>query len=281
MRALSLMYHDIMPDSPSERTSTRRITTYSLTDAQFRKHLGSIPPEAPVQTIKDSTAWGATAPVFLTFDDGEVSAITHAAPALEEHNWRGHFFITTNWIGTPGFLDRSQVIELRRRGHVIGSHSCSHPERMSHLSEEELLKEWLESRQVLEEILKEPVLVASVPAGYYSRKVGLSAASAGIKALFTSEPVSTTYHESGCLIVGRYSIQSYMPCNVSGKIADGQRIPRWQQALNWQAKKFVKNLLGESYFKIRPFVLARLGRQVGPASSKSSGLRPMRDRDSH
>jgi peptidoglycan/xylan/chitin deacetylase (PgdA/CDA1 family) len=256
------MYHDVIEDTTSQGSSPRRVTPYSLTYQHFREHLESIRQKTAVQTIQRFRQWEEEIPIFLTFDDGEVSAYTCSVGALEDHNWRGHFFITTDWIGQPGFMDRSQIRELRGRGHVIGSHSCSHPERMSQLSIKELEKEWSTSCEVLNDILAEQVLVASVPAGYYSGKVGKAAAAAGIKVLFTSEPTSMVSVEDGCMILGRYCIQGHMPAQISGAIADGLIWPRWRQAMAWQAKKVVKALTGESYFTLRSYLLARLRPQT-------------------
>ena len=50
---------------------------------------------------------------------------------LERYGWPGYFFVATDWIGRPGFLNAAQFRELDSRGHVIGSHSCSYPERMA------------------------------------------------------------------------------------------------------------------------------------------------------
>lgn len=273
MRAISLMYHDVFENTKPQSLAPSRVTPYSLTYQQFRDHLDSIPQNAAVQTIPSRQQWTKEVPIFLTFDDGEVSAYLRTAAALEDHSWRGHFFVTTDWIGSPGFMNRDQIRELRARGHVIGSHSCSHPERMSHLSSHELLKEWSESCAVLSDILSGRVVVASVPAGYYSRKVGAAAAAAGIEVLFTSEPTSVTSVEDGCLILGRYSIQGHMHARTSGEIADGRIWPRWSQSAVWQAKKAIKAMTGESYFTIRSFLLARLGRQTTDFSNEPEDLK--------
>jgi peptidoglycan/xylan/chitin deacetylase (PgdA/CDA1 family) len=278
MQAISLMYHDVVQDSLSQDTSSRPVTPYSLTYQHFRDHLKSIRPEAAVQTIRGQQRWMEQTPIFLTFDDGETSAYTCAAGTLEARDWRGHFFITTDWIGKPGFMDRGQIRELRARGHVIGSHSCSHPERMSHLGSSELVKEWSASCAVLSDILGERVRVASVPAGFYSSKVGKAAAVAGIEVLFTSEPTTATWVEDGCLILGRYCIQRHMLARISGEIADGVIWPRWSQACAWQIKKAVKALTGESYFTIRSFLLARLRPQASAIPNQPAELKRLPDK---
>ena len=91
----------------------------------------------------------STPPTLLSFDDGGVSAYEHIAPMLESYNWVGCFFITTDRIDTPAFVSREQIRDLHRRGHVIGSHSCSHPKKMSECSREELLEEWQRSLSCL------------------------------------------------------------------------------------------------------------------------------------
>src|SRR5437764_1202238 len=79
--------------------------------------------------------------------------------------------------------------------------------RMSHCSPEQLLLEWEESARVLSNILGDKVRVASVPGGYYSKRVAEAAASSGIEVLFNSEPTSRIKHVKGCMVLGRYSIQ--------------------------------------------------------------------------
>jgi peptidoglycan/xylan/chitin deacetylase (PgdA/CDA1 family) len=259
MQAISIGYHDIIESGPRPADDgSRHSGRYKLDQAHFRAHLDSIWRAAghySVRVIDRKRQWANEVPLFLTFDDGALSSYTCVAGELEKRGWRGHFFVTTDWIGRAGFMDAAQIRSLHARGHVIGSHSCSHPARMSKLNWNELLREWKESCAILSEILQEPVVTASVADGYYSRKVGRAAAEAGIQVLFTSEPSSRTETVDGCLILGRYAIQSHTAADVSGAIAAGQRWPRWRQAMLWQAKKPVKALAGESYFTIRRVLL--------------------------
>lgn len=260
MRAITIGYHDVLAD---QRPAPGAI--YTLDQAHFRNHLLAIERRRPpLRTIQRSCKLGPEVPVFLTFDDGAVGGYTWCAGALEQHEWRGHFFITTDWIGLPGYMDREQIRELHGRGHVIGSHSCSHPERMSYLSTDELVREWKDSCAVLGDILGTAVRVASVPGGYYSRKVALAAAAVGIEVLFNSEPTSATAIVEGCLVLGRYCIQRYTAPEVSGAIAAGHIWPRWQQSALWATKKILKVLAGESYVTVRRQLLSRLMSEESP-----------------
>lgn len=273
MKAISLAYHDVTDDVNGELSGHKAL--YRLDRQDFHNHILSIrqqTEEATVRSIDRFRRWEEGTPVFLTFDDGELGAYRYVADELEQHNWRGHFFITTDWIGRRGFLDRQQIRELRSRGHVVGSHSCSHPARMSHVSWDELMREWLESCAILSDILGEPVRVASVPDGYYSRNVGKTAAAAGIEVLFTSEATAVTSVLDGCLILGRYFIQTHTPPAVSGAIAAGHIWPRWRQTMLWEAKKPVKALTGESYFAIRRYVISQFLSQATRAGNSPQDM---------
>jgi hypothetical protein len=250
----------VINEAPRQPSTAGRVALrYKLDRRDFCNHLRSIRlqvRQVNIQTIDRYRTWKRERPVFLTIDDGAVSGYNTVADELELHDWRGHFFVTTDWIGHPGFLNRWQIRELVARGHVIGSHSCSHPERMSQLGWRELVKEWSQSCEVLSDILGDRVRVASVPGGFYSRKVARAAAAASIEVLFTSEPTAHASVVDGCLVLGRYSIQRHTPFGVSGAIAAGECWPRWEQALSWKAKKAVKSLTGESYLTIRRFLIS-------------------------
>ena len=76
-------------------------------------------------------AWLPGRELFLTFDDGGVSAYAPVAGISRNMPGGGHFFVTTDWIGQPGFLDDRQIRELHSRSHGFGNHSCSHREHMA------------------------------------------------------------------------------------------------------------------------------------------------------
>src|SRR5437588_9028953 len=154
---ISLMYHDIVPDGHADESGFpgRDAARYKITPELFDAHLAAIDP------------WPAAS---ITFDDGGASAL-RVADALERRGRRGWFFITANYIGTPGFVDPPGIRELAGRGHVVGSHSCSHPLRMGHCSWSQLLDEWTRSRALLEDIVGDEVRAASVPGGDFAPQV--------------------------------------------------------------------------------------------------------------
>ena len=165
--------------------------------------------------------------------------------------------MTVDRIGTTGFVDADEIRAVRDMGHVIGSHTCSHPARMSACSWADLVREWQESVDALEEILGEPVRVAAVPGGYYSPKVARTAALAGIEALFTSEPTTSIRRVDGCLLFGRYVIKKNGSAATASELASGARLPRYRQFAAWNAIKAAKIAGGSAYPRIRRLLLDR------------------------
>jgi peptidoglycan/xylan/chitin deacetylase (PgdA/CDA1 family) len=263
VKTLSILYHDVIDrvDYNSSGFPGRTAARYKLAWQEFEEHLQAISDalhSAPVTVFDLQAASGPKPKLLLTFDDGGASA-PRIADTLDRRGWPGHFFVTTDYIGRPAFLDASQIRALRQKGHVIGSHSCSHPRCMSSCSSEQLLNEWRRSTEVLTDILGEQVTVASVPGGYYSDRVAQTAAQAGVKFLFTSEPVSRCHTVAGCWVVGRYGIVRGMSARSSADFATGRFLPCFQQWAFWNLKKLLKSIGGDYYDRFREFSLGNRG----------------------
>lgn len=260
MKAISIMYHDVVERSQWDTSGFpgADAALYKLEREDFAKHLAAIAgsaQEKPASVLEVLANRREKSSFMLTFDDGGVSAYDRVAEMLETKGWRGHFFITSDYIGSSGFLSGDQIRELHQRGHIIGSHSSSHPQRMYRCTVEELLHEWQTSLDCLSQLVGKPVVTASVPGGYFSRKVARAASRAGIKALFTSEPTATCFEVDGCLVIGRYAVQRGMKPETAARLARGDIGPRLRQKLFWNAKKAAKLLGGEYYLKLRQSIL--------------------------
>ena len=275
MRAVTLLYHDVVPAGRWELSGFggADADVYKLDCDAFRRHLMAISQSLhglPITGTELLARPSDDCPFLLTFDDGGVSALLYAADILDEFGWKAHFFVTAGRIGTPGFLDRSQIQELRRRGHVIGSHSFSHPARMARCSIAELDDEWQRSARLLTEILGEPIQVASVPGGYYSREVARAAARAGIRLLFNSEPVTGAHLVDRCLVLGRFTAQRATPAEWSAAIVAGHWQPRIRAYLFWNAKKVAKALGGTMWLRARVLLLERRAKIPPPPTGEDS-----------
>ena len=192
----------------------------------------------------------------LTFDDGGCSAL-EAGAELARRGWRGHFFIATGLIGAPSFLDSAAIKELREMGHVIGSHSSSHPASMPALTDAEILTEWRTSITVLSDLLGEEVHTASVPGGFYTRRVAMAASKAAVRALFTSEPVRRPSWVDDCLVIGRLSIRGRTSPDDAARAVVGDGGPWLRQYAAWNLRKPIKTVFSEGYERARRGILAK------------------------
>lgn len=263
-RAVSLLYHDAVEGGRFADSGFQSADAdlYKFDIEELDRHFAAAEARTDA-TVGNVTTWldgaeGQGAPLFLTFDDGGTSALTLIADRLEKRGWIGHFFVTGDRIGAPGFMNEDQIRQLRDRGHVIGSHSWSHPLLMGKLSRAELDAEWRQSCARLEEILGEPIHTASVPGGFYTRAVAEAAAAAGIRALFTSEPQKKTWMVDGCHVFGRYSLVNTMGAEMSGALSTAAHSPEQRrQYMKWNAKKAAKAVAGGAYLRARAAILAK------------------------
>lgn len=259
MKAISLMYHDVV-ETGAWRTSgfaSADADIYKLDAKSFEEHLQAIDEACQIKPKLVTGAMSDTENLFITFDDGGRGAYLHAAGLLERRGWRGHFFAATDYIDTPTFLSRAEIRELDSRGHIVGSHSASHPLRMAACPPEKLREEWRKSCETLADILGKKTVVASVPGGHFSREVALAASDAGIEILFNSEPVTNINKIADCRVFGRYSIMRKTPAAETAAIASGETAPRLKQYVYWNAKKIAKKIGGEFYLDVRKRILAR------------------------
>jgi peptidoglycan/xylan/chitin deacetylase (PgdA/CDA1 family) len=152
-------------------------------------------------------------------------------------------------------MEPGAVRELHLRGHVVGSHSWSHPARISALRYEEILEEWRRSREALEAILDAPVTTASVPGGFYSDLVGQAASDAGVRILFNSEPVLLPRQLGGLQLLGRFNINRRSKPTTAAGLAQRRAHLRLSQYISWNTKKAGKALVGPLYRRLREGIL--------------------------
>jgi peptidoglycan/xylan/chitin deacetylase (PgdA/CDA1 family) len=263
-RAHVLMYHGIHEDADTlGRAHAGR--SYNVSLAAFRAQMRAIAqnlhvapsvlPQLDHPPLRERS-WA------VTFDDG-LDSVLPAAETLDSQGWRAHFFIVSEWIGKPGFLSPGHLIDLRNRGHIIGSHSLSHPDPMSGLSYPRLLEQWQSSSEELGSILGERIRVAAVPGGGYSSMVAAAASEAGIDFLFTSEPTSHIHRVDGCTVIGRYAIRNSTEARVAAALATGDPFACSAQWAGWNTRTVAKKVLGIAYYRVRTRLLG--------ASAKGQG----------
>jgi peptidoglycan/xylan/chitin deacetylase (PgdA/CDA1 family) len=265
LRTHALIYHDVVrTDRDASGFSGPGPRRYTLPWARFVEHLDRIDEAVggPPDIVDDLLTGRPGSPSWLlTFDDGGSSA-ADVGEELTRRRWRGHFFVITGLIGNAGFLDVSEIRDLHRMGHVIGSHSVTHPGRMSSLSFEQVLHEWHASVAALSDLVGEDVRTACVPGGYYNEQIAVAADRSGIAALFTSEPVRTVRRVGGCLVIGRYSVRRNSSAGDAARAAAGQVLPWLRQYCAWNLRRPLKAIGGDHYVRARRALLATWERRA-------------------
>jgi len=202
------MYHEVTDDPSDSGFHRPGARPYALPRSTFSDHLDAIAagPCVP-EDVRDIDFTQPGRHLLLTFDDGGRSARA-VADALTERGWRGHFFIVTGRIGERTFLRPSDIIAIRNAGHIIGSHSHTHPDIFRELSHERMRLEWRVSRDILTALLGEPCVTASVPGGDSSPDVLQAASDCGMRYVFTSEPLLRPYLVDRCWVLGRLALKT-------------------------------------------------------------------------
>lgn len=253
-RLITLLFHDIYVSSPSESGFTGSgADRYKLSMAAFEAQLRAVADaraDAPVLVTDLPRNAGSLPPFAISVDDGGLSYHSLLAPCLDDRGWRGHCLITTSRLGRAGFLHKHHVRELHAEGHLIGSHSVSHPARFDNCSWEQLVAEWAKSKAVLEDIIGERIVVGSIPGGYYAPRVALAARAAGLDILFTSEPETDRRDVGGCQVFGRFTLRGESPPGLAGRLVQGRGSAQQRQWLAWNAKKVLKKSLGTGYVRL-------------------------------
>lgn len=241
MKPIALMFHDVLSDSCTksgfQKPGARQ---YLLNSDKFKSII-----ESALQT---------TSNVLFTFDDGGVSFIQVIAPILEHFNQKGIFFITTSRIGTPGFLSEKQIVDLSNRGHIIASHSHTHPLDISKLSYDVIVDEWTKSKNRLERITGIPITYASVPGGAVSKKVIKAMIQSGYSEIYTSKPTDRSYSVADVNVIGRYSItNSSTPLYVEKLLSDKKL--RKLLIVKYNVLRICKKCLGSHYNILKQYIL--------------------------
>jgi peptidoglycan/xylan/chitin deacetylase (PgdA/CDA1 family) len=148
----------------------------------YENHISVLPLRVLIEHLQE----GKTLPdrcAVLTFDDGFAGVYEHAFPVLKAYRFPATVFLVAEavgrdnrWSGQPNgipvlkLLDVNQIQEMSAAGLEFGSHTLTHP-HLSELSNEEINKEVLESKAVLEARLEIPIQTFAYPYGQYNDAV--------------------------------------------------------------------------------------------------------------
>jgi peptidoglycan/xylan/chitin deacetylase (PgdA/CDA1 family) len=167
-RWICLMYHEVTPEAVRSGAGE----WFSVSAGSFASQLDQIRGRGLRGcSVADVLASGQSVDpvVAISFDDGSEGQYARAFPALVARGMSATFFVTTSWVGRPGFVTWPQLREMKQAGMSIQSHTHSHP-FLSELAPPALEQELRRSKAELDHQLGQNTDQLSLPGGDYPRR---------------------------------------------------------------------------------------------------------------
>jgi peptidoglycan/xylan/chitin deacetylase (PgdA/CDA1 family) len=250
-RSLYFLYHELRPGGSQY--------SYVLDTSEFARHLDLF------AEIRNKNMPGLRPEI--TFDDGHVSNLEYAVPALLERGLKARFFITAGWTGSaPGYMGAGELRALHSAGQFVGAHGWSHT-LLTHCSSEQLRNELRRPKRTLEDILGVEIDTMSLPGGRYNRKVLEACQAEGYKVIYTSipkaevTPLGTT--------VGRLNILRGMKVDWLKDLLLEKNETLLSLERQYQMKSALRTLLGDSLYER---LWAVVNRRSGEAGNEDPAL---------
>ena len=156
------MYHEVLPRGAAHADSTRY---YAVTAETFSRQLDMIRERGFAGCSIAQALRGEGAPrVAISFDDGTLGQYQHALPVLIERNMTATFFVTTSWVGRPGYCTWEHLREMKASGMAVQSHTHTHP-FLSELDAGALQDELRRSKEQLDQALEQDTDSLALPGG--------------------------------------------------------------------------------------------------------------------
>ncbi len=185
-KSIFLIYHDVY--DRVNQNIPRSAKTYHVHQGTFLEHVNAVKESGiKVTKVGDVMSNFVGESLVFTFDDGWVGLHHYVLPLFGELGWTATVFITRNFIDKPGFLTKSQLVELFKMGFELGIHGTTH-RLLSACNREEVYWELATCKDFLEELTNTAAVYASIPGGDVAIHVFPVARQIGLQAVATSNP---------------------------------------------------------------------------------------------
>lgn len=141
--------------------------------------------------------------VEMTFDDGNMSDLTMAVPALLDNRRKATFFIVAERIGQKGYLGTKEVEGLLAAGMAVGNHGWRH-ERWTDVPSCQLSSDLQNAAARIAQLTQQPVYEVACPFGCYNRRVLSVLKRLESRPIYTSDGGAT---EKGAWLRARMTIR--------------------------------------------------------------------------
>jgi peptidoglycan/xylan/chitin deacetylase (PgdA/CDA1 family) len=151
------------------RSEAKRAPVLPLEQALTRRASGSAPHRA----------------IVVTVDDAWLDVYVHGVPVLLATRTPTTLYVPSGLLGTPGYMRRSQVVDVCRAGIDIGGHSRTHAD-LRRCTDEELEAEVRGCREDLEDLIGRRVTSFAYPTGLTDARVRRAVEAAGFETAVTT-----------------------------------------------------------------------------------------------
>jgi peptidoglycan/xylan/chitin deacetylase (PgdA/CDA1 family) len=252
-RIVFLMYHELEIGGRKLCQSEPGYVRYILPLETFRRQMAWIKESGwRGLNVGEAVRYPAEPGVCITFDDGCETDLIAAAPVLREFGFNATFYLTAGFLGTPGYLNTTQVRDLDAQGFQIGCHSMTHP-YLSDLPEPELKREVVDAKLQIEAIVGHRIEHFSCPGGRYDQRTLQMARHAGFTSVANSEFYANSSRTSPYEL-GRVAMLRDLTIDEFGATCHGRGL--WKKRLRHQARHGAQRVLGNrAYDQLRAVLL--------------------------
>jgi peptidoglycan/xylan/chitin deacetylase (PgdA/CDA1 family) len=248
-----LMYHELELPGRKLCQSEPGYVRYILPLETFREQISWLKQSGwRGLNVSEALRYSGEPSVCITFDDGCETDLIAAAPVLREFGCNATFYLTSGFLGTPGYLNADQVCELDAQGFDIGCHSMTHP-YLSDLSEPELKREIVDAKLQIEAILGHAIKHFSCPGGRYDERALRIAREAGFASVANSQfyansPGTDPYELGRVAMLRNLTIEEFAgTCRGHGL---------WKKRLQHEARRGAQRVFGNrAYDRLRALIL--------------------------
>jgi peptidoglycan/xylan/chitin deacetylase (PgdA/CDA1 family) len=198
-------------------------------------------------SVGEALAYPPNKTVAITVDDGCETDLISAASILKENGFNATFYVTTGFVGKPGYMSSVQVRQLHTLGFEIGCHSMTHA-YLEDVDEPTLHRETFDARKELEDQIGGKVEHFSCPGGRYDRRTPDMARQAGYRSLATSR-AHTNSPATDPFLLGRVAILRNMDQVTFERICTAEVLGqmRLRESMRGVAKRILGNQLYDRF----------------------------------
>ena len=177
-----LMYHRVVPAVPTNSRHGIWVTAHS-----FEQNLVSLKQRGYSSITFEQYRLFLTGeftlpvkPIILTFDDGYEDNYMYAFPLLKKFGFSAVIFLVADPTRQTNFWDidepqvrlvnNKQIREMVAAGIEFGSHTVTHP-NLSQCSPEQMRKEFVESKQAIEQLTGKEIISIAYPYGAVNERI--------------------------------------------------------------------------------------------------------------